>query len=295
MNLSELTRETINRKIINVLESNQMPWQKPWCGWGKNIGFHRNVGSNRKYFGINFLLLQMSAKRHGFTSKWWGTVHDFKKFGYQVSERPPNVETGTWATEIICYAHNRYTSDIETISEVVYNSEQLTQTFEAYNPAPKLNVNYELCEKILNKVPVKLETNDSGLALYHYPPHDYITMPSQVDFMLGLTGLPGYYECLAHELIHYSETRLNFHTGYEAIRELRAEIGAAMLVQELGLPHSINFMNFRKWSTTWINFMNRDTDLIFRIAAAATKAVDFILDFSNMKEERFNELSEEAA
>lgn len=272
MSLSELTKEAINRKIIKVLESNQMPWQKPWLGWGKNIGFHRNIGLNKKYSGINFLLLQMSAKRHGFVSKWWGTVHDFNKFGYSVKNRPLDVEAGTWATEI---ANN----------EVVYNSEQLTETFVVCNPFPKLNVDYNLGDKVLHNVPVTIEESRDGTALYYYGP-DYIAMPSKEEFMLGLGGLPGYYECLAHELMHYTEKRLGFWTDFEAIRELRADIGAAMLVQELNLPHSINFSNFRKWSTTWVNFMNKDTDLIFKITADATKAVDYILNFSNMKEER---------
>jgi len=286
-------KDRINSEIITALKNNQVPWQKPWVGWGDNLGFPRNIGSRLKYFGINFVLLQMAAKRHGFKSKWWGTAHDFKAFGYKIAERPPHVEVGCWGTVIVSYKIKEL--KVEAIPEIVYNADQLSVPFDACVAKAKLKVDYEFGDKVLSKVPVEVKLNEEGKALYYYPPQDYITMPSKIDFEMGINGLPAYYECLAHELMHYTETRLNFKTEYEAIRELRAEIGAAMLMQELRLPHSITLSNFRKWSEIWVNFMTNTPNLIFRLTASASRAVDYILSFSDLDEERFNEVSENVA
>lgn len=288
MTLEEFLRKKINDNIKVKLESGQIPWQKPWVGCGNNLGFHRNLGSKNKYFGINFILLQMSAKRHGFKSKWWGTSHDFKVFGHKIS--PAHIEC---TTEIVSYKINDL--KVEATSGIVYNADQLAYPLMACAAKPKLKVDYGLAEKVLHKIPVQIKINENSKAFYYYPPADYITMPSKADFEMGLTGLPGYYDCLAHELMHYSEPRVEFNTEYEAIRELRAEIGAAMLMQELNLPHSISFGNFAKWSKTWVNFMESNPNLIFRITAAAVKGVDYILSFSELNEERTNVVSENVA
>lgn len=279
-------RDRINSEIITALKNNQIPWQKPWIGWGDNLGFPRNIGSKLKYFGINFVLLQIAAKRHGFKSKWWGTAHDFKVFGYKIAERSPLTEVVSYKVENL---------KIETTSEIVYNADQLTTPFDACVAKPRLKVDYGFGEKVLSQVPVELKFNEEGKALYYYPPEDYITIPSKVDFEMGINGLPAYYECLAHELMHYTETRLNFKTEFEAIRELRAEIGAAMLMQELRLPHSISISNFRKWSEIWVNFMKDAPNLIFRLTASASRAVDYILSFSDLEEKRLDEVSENVA
>lgn len=287
-------KDRINSEIITALKNNQIPWQKPWIGWGDNLGFPRNLGSRLKYFGINFVLLQTAAKRHGFKSKWWGTAQDFKAFGYEIAERPSHIEIGGgWATVVVSYKIKEL--KVEPTCEIVYNADQLRVPFDACVAKPKLKVDYDFGDRVLSQVPAELKVNDEGKALYYYPPQDYITMPSKVDFEMSINGLPAYYECLAHELMHYTETRLGFKTEYEAIRELRAEIGAAMLMQELRLPHSICLSNFRKWSETWVNFMTTDPNLIFRLTASASRAVDYILSFSGLEEERLDKVSENVA
>jgi len=293
MILEKFLREKVNDNIRSQLESGQMPWQRPWVGWGNNLGFHRNLGSKKKYFGINFILLQMSAKKHGFKSQWWGTLHDFKVFGHQIAQKPSHIKEGEWATETVFYKINNL--KVEASSEIVYNADQLTCPLMACAAKPKLKVDYDLAEKVLHNAPVEVKVNEDSKAFYYYPPVDYITMPSKAAFEMGLTGLPGYYDCLSHELMHYSEQKVGFNTEYEAVRELRAEIGAAMLMQELHLPHSTNFNNFRKWSTYWLNFLSFNPNLIFRIAASAAKGADYILSFSGLNEERTNVVSENVA
>lgn len=292
--LSVLLRRGINNQILRALEARQVPWQKPWEGRGEGVGYPREIRTKKRYFGINFLLLQMAAKEHGFVSSWWGTAEQFGSFGSSIKDRPANVVPGGWSTGTIMYRSED--RKILTTSSIVYNADQLNVLLEAYTPRSFLMPVYDMAEKILHGTNAQIKPNTTGEAWYYYPPHDYITLPQRAMFEKGLGGLPGYYESLAHELIHWTEPRLDYDTDCdEGERELRADIGAAMLVEELGVPHSISFSNYDKWYQKWINLMKRDENLIFKVCASASRAVDYILGFSMRVDGRFNQIDENVA
>lgn len=293
--LSDILRQSVNDRIIRALEQDYAPWQKPWEGRGCGVGFPRDARTKKKFFGVNFLLLQMSAREHGFISSWWGTSDQFAAFGSKVKPRPEQVVPGGWGTETVFYKLENY-SKVLLASSVIFNADQLELLLEDFRPNPTLMPTYVLAEKILHSTNAKIKFNTSGEAWYFYPPHDYITLPKKQVFESGLGGLPGYYESLAHELVHWTEPRLGFDTeSDEAIRELRADIGAAMLMEELGVPHSISFSNYHKWRSRWINALKNDVNVIFRACASASKAVDYITSFSIKTEDRFNQIDERAA
>lgn len=287
-NQETLLKQKINNFIIEELQKNEMPWKKPWEGVGLCAGFPRDICTKSKFFGINFLLLQMSAKRNGFASSWWGTHEQFISMGIKVQNRPKNVTPGSWATEIIVY-------DKTPTSYIVYNYDQGTGCINE-----EVNIdyraNYDLADRVLNSTSAKIKFTKDGKALYFYPPNDFILFPKKSIFEQAVGGLPGYYESLAHELMHWSESRLGFDINCnEGIRELRADIGAAMLMEELGVPHSIGKSNFNKWNKRWIKLLKSDYNLIFKICASASKGADFIKSFSMPKESVFNEIDENLA
>lgn len=292
--LNIIMRDKITNRVIQALERHQVPWQKPWEGSGKGVGFPREVRTKKKFFGINFLLLQMAAQEHHFASSWWGTSDDFSNLGSDIKNRPEDVIPGCWATETILYKSQN--NKILTLSSIVYNSEQLTMLLESCQPEYKFNPSFTLADRVLHATNANIKFNETGEAYYFYPPYDFITFPERMAFEEGLGGLSGYYESLAHELMHWSEPRLQFNTDCdEGIRELRADIGAAMLMEELGVPHSISFSNFDKWCSRWIELLRNNHNLIFTVCAAATKAVDYILGFSMKVEPRFNSIEEKFA
>lgn len=288
---STMLRRGINSRIIRALENRILPWQKPWVGYGEGVGYPREVQTGKKFFGINFLLLQMAAREHGFVSSWWGTAKQFELLGSRVRNRPESVQSGNWSTETILYKND--IGRVITVSSIVYNTDQLSQSLVQYTPNPRIVPFYEQAEKVLHSTGAKIKYNSDGEAFYFYPPNDFISIPTKRCFEAGLGGLPGYYEALAHELLHWSENRLWYDTeSNEAIRELRADIGAAMLVEELGVPHSISYSNFEKWYRQWIPLLRADENIIFRVCASASRAVDYIL---GSKELRFNQINEYAA
>lgn len=292
--LSTMLRFTISTVIVQSLENYETPWQKPWQGSGIGVGFPRDARTKKKFFGVNFLLLQMAAKEHNFVSSWWGTSHQFAILGSEVQRRPEHVIPGYWGTETVFYKEDY--GKVQTLSSIVYNGDQLERKLEIYQPNFKLAPSYVLAEKVLHATKAKIKYNDNGEAWYFYPPKDYIELPEKQRFESGLGGLPGYYESLAHELMHWTEPRLGFDVDCdEGIRELRADIGAAMLMEELGVPHSISFSNYNKWHDRWVKMLKNDHNLIFMICASASHAVEFIKRFSMKPETRFNQINENAA
>lgn len=285
--LNNLLRHSVNGRIIQALESKTVPWQKPWGG----NGFPRDIFSNKKFFGVNVILLQMAAKNK-FTSNLWGTSAQFAQLRMPVKDRPNTVSPGDWGVEIITYKDEMFGKRTAISSTVVYNLEQ-TKYKKCLLAEPLLFPSYDLAESVLTSTPAIIDYNNNNEAFYFYPPADFITVPKKEVFEANLGGLPGYYESLAHELIHWTETRLGFSTEEEAIRELRAEIGSALLMEELRIPHSIAYTNFNLWRPTWIELMKKDVNLIFEIAASACRAVDYIL--KDKAEERLNVINENVA
>src|SRR3954447_8274644 len=95
------TRKSITEQIVAALESGDTPpWRRPWKV-GPNAGSPANVVSRKAYRGINPILLDMAAARHGLTSRWWATFAQWKQLGGKVMPRPSHVPSGRWGTQIV--------------------------------------------------------------------------------------------------------------------------------------------------------------------------------------------------
>ncbi len=96
-------RDEVIARIVQALESNLLPWRRPWrtSVGGNQPGRHSNVTSNRPYQGVNPLLLELHAMRLGLTSRWWGTFPMWKSLGCDTKKRPPEVEEGHWGCRVV--------------------------------------------------------------------------------------------------------------------------------------------------------------------------------------------------
>src|ERR1017187_4643736 len=96
-------RQEITSRIIEALESGNLPpWRKPWrCD--PNAGLPMNVVSKKRYSGINILLLESASMRHKFESKYWATYRQWSELGGQVKRRPADIERGHWGTNIVFF------------------------------------------------------------------------------------------------------------------------------------------------------------------------------------------------
>jgi antirestriction protein ArdC len=101
-------------------------------------------------------------------------------------------------------------------------------------------------------------------------------MPHKSCFVNG-----SYYTTLIHEMGHWSEIRLGWNhdkQGY-AMGELVAEIAAAYLCAELGVPNTEPLENHAAYLKSWLEAMKNDPSYIFKASKQASKTCDYLLSF----------------
>lgn len=138
-----------------------------------------------------------------------------------------------------------------------------------------------------------------GTRAYYSPGQDTIRMPEPERFK----DEANYVATLLHEMVHATghESRLNrlgggaFGSPEYAREELVAEMGSAFLCAHLGID---GFLQHPEYIGHWVSLLEGSQTEIFRAAAKAQKATDFILDGMGLAEPKApaedRELSEAA-
>jgi antirestriction protein ArdC len=247
--------------------------------------------SGKPYRGINFVLLSLL----GHQSKWFATYNGWQSLGGQVRRG----ERGTTAILYKPVTKKKVNDDGDeetssfalmktfTLFHISQVDGELTQfrdtarpstepTFEDYGPA----------EEAFAATGAEVRTG--GRAFYS-PSDDFIQMPPKSSFEKAHE----YYGVLAHESLHWSghESRLNrlskfarFGDEAYAVEELVAELGAAFMLNDLGVPQSEDLSNVTAYLGHWLKVLQRDHSAIFTAASAASKAADYLLSFSRPQE-----------
>jgi antirestriction protein ArdC len=251
----------VSDKIRQAMKEGEIPWQhSPFCE-----GFPKSISNKCRYFGVNVLLLNIAAKNYSFMSEWWGTADEWRNAGFEVKAK---------ATPVSIVSYNRSIKYQE-----VYNFQDVTG--DVALPECKEKASYGEIDRLIEDLDVRIVETDKDVTQYHYPPMDYITFPPKERFPTLRGGLVGYYETMFHELAHWSEFEFDWdNTMPIAMREMRAEMASAFVCTELGLDHSIAYVNHIKNLDGWLKAMEKDSRFVFRVAAAACDAVDFILSYS---------------
>ena len=289
-------RERITSKIIEGLKANTVPWRKPWTN-DPNCGAASNVISKRGYRGINVLLLGFSE----FQSRWWGTYRQWQSLGGQVQRRPKNVASGDWGTQVIFYKQVQKTK-LDENDEEQTESFPLLRTYTLFNldqvegvaldhlrpsDEPQIQIpNFRAAQEAIDATDAEIRFGGNR-AFYckpigTWPNHtggDFIQVPQRRQF----ADVRDFYSTLLHEICHWSECRLDWRGSY-ALGELRAEIGLCFLANELGIPQSDDLENHNLYVAHWLEELDSDPKTIFRAAASASKAADFVLSFSRQLE-----------
>ena len=89
-------RDDVTARIVQALESNLLPWRRPWRAivGGSQPNRHSNVASRKPYQGVNRILLDLHAMQHGLSSRWWGTFPMWKSLGCNIREAPAGCRGG---------------------------------------------------------------------------------------------------------------------------------------------------------------------------------------------------------
>lgn len=288
-------RTAITNQIVDALQSGKLPpWRRPWA-LDRNAGHPANVLSKRNYRGINPLIL--GSNPHGFRSKWWGTFNQWKKLGGSVMRRPDDVPPGKWGTSIIYW--QRVTKTVQddggedeeqkfffcklytvfNVDQVVGDHLDHLRVGNSPLDTQEVQRRYEKADEAIEKTQARIL--HGGNRAYYDPDRDTITVPHRHQFTEA-----EYYETLLHELSHWAEhpSRLNWDRTQPgntyACGELIAELSGCYAAAELGLPTAESLTNHASYLQSWLQQMQSDPRFIFRAAAQAAKACDFILSFS---------------
>ena len=290
----------ITEKIIAALEAGVVPWRKPWAGGAASP---QNLVSKRHYSGINVLLLSLTAAEKGFTSPYWVTKNQIEAAGgaFKPGQEPYDRETGTGSNHNAALVSfwgtfgkkKNAAPDVETDRDtgprffkyfLVWNIEQTTG-LEALLPAPVTTTPVApdvAAEAIVAGYPNGPTMDHTSGAAWYRPSTDHVGLPPRDSF----TGTVAYYATVFHELVHSTghESRLKRFERGSALgkgsevyskEELVAEMGAAFLGAEAGLPANLD--QNAAYIKSWLTVLKNDHGFVISAASQAQKATDHIL------------------
>ena len=269
-------REEITNTLVDAIKAGTAPWTRPWRGREapKNI-------SGREYSGINTLILTVKGlELDGGLDPRWMTY-------CQANERGMKIKKGAKGTHVTLW--KPITEDYEQEEKIVAVVQRFFTVFHAsqvegideYTPQPVNEIEaHETAEKIISAS--RAEIIYGGGRAYYQPSTDSIHMPPKGDFI----NATGYYSVLLHELTHWTghSSRLNRnitsgkYTQTYAREELVAEIGSMFISCAARIPQSDEvFQNHASYVDSWLECIKNDPNAIFKAAADANRAADYIL------------------
>lgn len=273
----------VTDRVLEMMETHGANWINPFSRKGQ-LSIPHNVSSKKAYRGINTLLLGWSAH----ASPVWGTYK-------QWNEKGCNVRKGEKSTTIVFWQFIEKEDEQGKKQRIpflkyynVFNADQV----DGYEPEAVEEVSEEeriaAAEDFFRRIPAKVTFSKAGKA-YYSPATDKVHCPELSVFEATPTSSATecYYSTLAHELVHWTghESRLkrdqlnSFGTEDYAREELVAELGAAFVCATLGISASpradhVHYLN------GWMKKLADHKREFVSAAAAATKAVDFLIAFT---------------
>lgn len=271
--------QSITEQIVAQLEQGAAPWIKPWDA---DTTADRNLASDKPYRGINRLLLGMSSMSAGYSSPIWAT---FKQW----QEQGANVRKGEKATHIVFFKPvskqvQTAAGDLETESYAVmrgycvFNAAQVDGYTAPVNDAPAAEFDrHERAEQTLVKTGAIIR--HGGDAAFYAPSVDAVQMPNKSAFH----SPANYYATVFHELTHWTGAKHRLDRDLDkgrygnpayAFEELVAEMGSAFMCADHSIQGEIRHAGY---IASWVKALRENDRAIFKAAALAQKAADYLL------------------
>lgn len=288
----ELTNRTdhyarVTNAILTDLERGVRPWLKPWNAGHAAGRITRPLRSNgQPYKGINVLALWESALSQSFTAPVWMTFKQAKELGADVRKgsrgTPVVFADRTTKTETEADGRETERGFYFLKGYTVFNVEQIDGLPpHFYAPAvPPLDAatRIEAADQFFDRT--KADIRHGGDHAYYSPSSDHVQVPRFAAFR----DAESYYATLAHEVTHWTRHpsrldrdfgRTKFGDDGYAREELVAEIGAAFLCCDLGITPEPRD-DHAAYLGHWLRVLQADKRAIFRAAAHAQRAADFL-------------------
>ena len=282
--------QEITDKIIAELEAGRLPWVQPWgtSAVQAPLAMPKNAATERRYSGINVLILWGAVVQHGFPGQSWLTFRQALSLG-------GNVRKGERGTTVV-FA-DRFVPDQERARAREQGDEPnaipFLKRFTVFNVAQCDGLAGDLATVpppvpdglILPEVEALIRASGSDLRLggdkaFYSPALDYIQVPRPEAYFEPIN----WHRTALHELGHWSgaPTRLGrdlsgcYGSKSYAREELVAEMAAAFTCATLGITPTVRHADY---IGSWLEVLREDDRAIVRAASAASKAAEFLLTF----------------
>ena len=265
----------VTARIIDQMENGIIPWEKPWIACGKAVSH----ATGKAYSLLNQMLL--------------GRPGEYLTFK-QCQEAGGRIRKGAKSHMVVFWKwiETEETGEKKEVPFLrYYNVFHIDQcegvtakhTHEVRFPdgAETLEAAQEVIYDYLGREGVKL-THSEGDRAFYRPATDEVVLPIRKQFM----STAEYFSTAFHELVHSTghKSRLDRLTKVAAFgsddyskEELVAEIGAAALVNHVGLETDHSFRNSAAYVQNWMQVLKDDKRFIVSAAGKAEKAVNLIL------------------
>jgi antirestriction protein ArdC len=284
--------QRVTDMIVSAIEEGAGSYRMPWRTSGGFSNSPINAVSKRPYRGINILVLWATAQERGYKAGTWATYKQWNELGAQVrkGEKSANVvfwkffDRGEEEQDGAADSENRARKIPMARDYWVFNSEQVEGYAPAELPKPSKEERIESAEAFFHQVGVDVQPG--GNQAFYRHATDSVHMPAFEAFKEPLF----YYSVLCHETTHWSgaEHRLKrdlsgrFGSESYAVEELVAELGAAFLCAELGLPTDPR-EDHAPYIASWLKVLKHDKRAIFTAAAKAQQAADWISEKGGLR------------
>jgi len=269
----------VTDRIMEQLEQGLIPWERPWFGV-RNGAYSRST--KRPYSLLNQMLLGKPGEYMTYKQclESGGTVKKGAKakmvvFWKQIPTTEVNSkgETVSKLIPMLKYFNVFHIDDCEGVTAKIKPEE-----YPEFNPIEKAE---QVAAGYVTSSGVVLKIEESNRAFYQ-PTADSVTVPLKEQFVSPVE----YYGTLFHELVHSTghSKRLNriektaaFGNTEYSKEELVAEIGAAAIINSLGIETASQFRNSAAYVQSWLHALKNDKKMIVSAASKAEKAVELIM------------------
>jgi len=278
----------ITDKIITELEAGRVPWAQPWgtATAKAPLAMPKNAATQRRYSGINVLILWGAVIERGFAGQSWLTFRQALSLG-------GNVRKGEHGTTVV-YA-DRFTPYEERAERdgdepyaipflkrfTVFNTDQCENLPGALTTAPAPvpeGLILPHAEALIAATGADFRIG--GERAFYSSAHDFIQVPRPEAYFEPIN----WHRTALHELGHWSghHSRLgrdlsgSFGSALYAKEELVAEITSAFVCASLGIVPTVRHADY---IGSWLEMLREDNRAIVRAASQASKAADYILGF----------------
>lgn len=283
--MSKSVYEMVTDRIIEQLENNIIPWEKPWSG--VRSGAYNRI-SKRSYSLLNQMLLKNEGE--------YATFKQWSELGGKIKKGEKSEIVVFWKILPIEETQEDGTKVIKQVPLLKYINVFHISQVEGVEPLQKEELNdiepIEKAESILldywTREHITVEHIKGDKAFYS-PMRDLIQLPLFEQFK----DANEYYSTAFHESIHSTmkESRCNraeerkdklvaFGSEEYSKEELVAELGSASIMNMLGIETRKSFRNSSAYIQSWLRVLKNDVKFIVSASSKAEKAVNYILNIA---------------